>query len=95
MLAFQHTHPSKAQRIDQVPEIGPKSIERVIKVLPYFDNILQKNTYLMGEQLTYADIVLYIGLDFGRVLKFDPTTHGSGIARFYKMMDERFGFKKN
>ncbi|PNK59753.1 glutathione S-transferase family protein [Psychrobacter sp. FDAARGOS_221] len=95
MLAFQHTHPSKAHRVDQVPEMGPKSIERAIKVLPYFDNILQNNDYLMGKQLSYADIVLYIALDFGRVLKFDPLAHGTGIARFYKMMDEQFGFKKS
>lgn len=94
MLAFQHTHPSKAHRIDQVPEMGAKSVQRAIKALPYFDNILQQKEYLLGDQLTYADIVLYIGLDFGRLLKFDPTSHGKGIARFYKQMDEQFGFKK-
>lgn len=93
MLAFQHSHPSKAHRVDQVPEFAPKSIARAEKALPYFNNILKGNDYLVGNQLSYADIVLYIGLDFGRVLKFDPTAHGEGIARFYNTMNERFGLK--
>lgn len=94
MLAFQHSHPSKAHRVDQVPEFAPKSIARAEKALSYFNNILKGNDYLVGNQLSYADIVLYIGLDFGRVLKFDPTAHGEGIARFYNTMNERFGLKK-
>ncbi|SUD90978.1 Glutathione S-transferase GstA [Psychrobacter phenylpyruvicus] len=94
MLAFQHSHPSKAHRVDQVPEFASKSIARAEKALPYFNNILKDKDYLVGNQLSYADIVLYIGLDFGRVLKFDPTAHGEGIARFYNAMNERFGFKK-
>ena len=36
MLAFQHSHPSKAERVDQVPDFAPKSIERAIKALHYF-----------------------------------------------------------
>lgn len=94
MLAFQHSHPSKAKRVDQVPEFAAKSIKRAEKVLPYFNNILKDKDYLVGDQLSYADIVFYIGLDFGRLLKFDPTAHGEGIARFYNSMSERFGLKK-
>src|SRR5699024_4490299 len=94
MLAFQHSHPSKAKRVDQVPEFAAKSIKRAEKVLPYFNNILKDKDYLVGDQLSYADIVFYIGLDFGRLLKFDPTAHGEGIARFYNSMNERFSLKK-
>lgn len=94
MLAFQHSHPSKAKRVDQVPEFAAKSIKRAEKVLPYFNDILKDKDYLVGDQLSYADIVFYIGLDFGRLLKFDPTAHGEGIACFYNSMNERFGLKK-
>ena len=94
MLAFQHSHPSKAKRVDQVPEFAAKSIKRAEKVLPYCNDILKDKDYLVGDQLSYADIVFYIGLDFGRLLKFDPTAHGEGIARFYNSMNERFGLKK-
>ena len=94
MLAFQHSHPSKAERVNQVPEMAPKSIARAAKTLPYFESFLKDNEYLVDNQFSYADIVLYIALDFGRILKIDPKSHGEGIARFYEMMNERFGFKK-
>lgn len=95
MLAFQHSHPSKAQRVDQVPELAPKSVQRAINALPYFENVLKDNQYLVNDQFSYADIVFYIALDFGRIVKVDPKAHGEGIARFYTMMNDRFGFKKS
>ena len=93
MLAFQHRHPSKAQRVDQVPEFVEKSIARAIKALPYFEAALTDRDYLVTDHLTFADIVLYLGLDFGKVLKINPANQGTNIARFYKMMNERFSIK--
>lgn len=90
MLAFQHSHPSKAFRVDQVPDLAPKSINRAIEALPYFDKILTDSDYLIDNTLSFADIVLYIGLDFGRILKFKASEHGAGIARFYERMNEQF-----
>ena len=93
MLAFQHSHPSKAQRVDQVPEFVEPSIARALKALPYFEAALTDRDYLVTDHLTFADIVLYLGLDFGKVLKVNPTKHGDNIARFYNMMNERFSIK--
>ncbi len=93
MLAFQHSHPSKAQRVEQVPEFVAPSIARAIKALPYFENALNGHEYLVGEQLSFADIVLYLGLDFGKALKVNPNEQGENLARFYQMMHERFSIK--
>ena len=93
MLAFQHSHPSKAQRVEQVPDFVEPSIARAIKALPYFEAALTDRDYLVTDHLTFADIVLYLGLDFGKVLKVNPTKHGDNIARFYTMMNERFSIK--
>ena len=93
MLAFQHSNPAKAQRVEQVPEFVAPSIARGVKTLAYFENILEGREYLVGEQLSFADIVLYIGLDFGKVLKVDPNEQGENLARFYHMMNERFSIK--
>lgn len=93
MLAFQHSHPSKAQRIEQVPEFVAPSIARAIKALSYFETILEDREYLVGEQLSFADIVLYLGLDFGKILKVKPTEQGKNLARFYQMMNERFSIQ--
>lgn len=93
MLAFQHSHPSKAQRVEQVPEFVAPSIARAIKALPYFENALNGHDYLVGDQLSFADIVLYLGLDFGKALKVNPNEQGESLARFYQMMHERFSIK--
>ena len=85
MLAFQHSHPSKAQRVEQVPEF--------VKALPYFETMLDGHDYLVGDQLSFADIVLYLGLDFGKILKVNPNEQGENLARFYQMMNERFSIK--
>lgn len=94
MLAFQHSSPSKAQRVEQVPEFVDPSIARAVKALAYFEKILEGREYLITEQLTFADIVLYIGLDFGKALKVNPTKQGDNLARFYRMMHERFSNQK-
>ncbi|WLW67047.1 glutathione S-transferase family protein [Psychrobacter sp. van23A] len=93
MLAFQHSHPSKAQRVEQVPEFVAPSIARAIKALPYFENALNGHDYLVGDHLSFADIVLYLGLDFGKALKVNPNEQGENLARFYQMMHERFSIK--
>lgn len=92
MLAFQHGHPSRATLSPQVPGMAEDSIGRIKKALPYFDGLLAKHKYLLGDRLTFADIVLYVGLDFGRVMKFNPkdaTLVGTHVARFYEQMHER------
>ncbi len=94
MLAFQHSHPSKAERVEQVPEFVAPSIARAIKALPYFERALQGREYLVTDHLTFADIVLYLGLDFGKALKVNPSEHGDNLARFYQMMHEQFSIKK-
>lgn len=94
MLAFQHSHPSKAQRIEQVPEFVEPSIARAVKALPYFENALEGHDYLVGDQLSFADIVLYLGLDFGKILKVNPNEQGENLTRFYQMMNERFSIQK-
>ncbi len=93
MLAFQHSHPSKAHRVEQVPEFVAPSIARAIKALPYFEKALTGRDYLVTDHLTFADIVLYLGLDFGKALKVNLLEHGENLARFYKHMHERFSIK--
>lgn len=96
MLAFQHGHPARAGNTHQVEGMAQESLERVKKALPYFDAILANHKYLLDDRMTFADIVLYIGLDFGRVMKLSPkdaSVVGEHVARFYAMMNDKFGKK--
>ena len=45
MLAFQHSHPAKAERVEQVPEFVQPSNNRALKALPYFENALTEREY--------------------------------------------------
>lgn len=91
MMGFQHGHPSKAHRVEQVTDFAEKSVKRAVKSLPYFEKILKNNDYLVNNQLSFADIVFYIALDFGRIHKIKPTEQSEGIARFYSTMNDKFG----
>ncbi len=96
MLAFQHGHLARAGNTHQVEGMAQESLERVKKALPYFDAILANHKYLLDDRMTFADIVLYIGLDFGRVMKLSPkdaSVVGEHVARFYAMMNDKFGKK--
>ena len=93
MVSLPHRHPSKAERVEQVPQFVAPSIARAIKALPYFENALAEREYLVTDHLTFADIVLYLGLDFGKALKVNPLELGENLARFYKKMHERFSIK--
>ena len=96
MLAFQHGHPARAGTNHQIEGMAQDSLERVKKALPYFDAILANHKYLLDDRMTFADIVLYIGLDFGRVMKLNPkdaSVVGEHVARFYAMMNDKFGKK--
>ena len=55
--------------------------------------MLDGHEYLVGDQLSFADIVLYLGLDFGKVLQVNPNEQGDNLARFYQMMNARFSIK--
>lgn len=95
MLAFQHGHPARASD-PQVAGMAENSLERVKKALLYFDKLLANHKYLLDDRMTFADIVLYLGLDFGRVMKLSPkdaSVVGENVARFYEMMNEKFGRK--
>lgn len=95
MLAFQHGHTARASQ-SQVQGMAENSLERIKQALPYFDNILANHKYLLDDRMTFADIVLYLGLDFGRVMKLSPkdaSVVGENVARFYAMMNEKFGKK--
>lgn len=98
MIAFQHGHPARAVTNRQVTGMSEDSIRRVIESLPYFDHILKDNDYLVNNQLSLADIVLYLGLDFGRINKFKPNDAavvGENVARFYERIHEKFGLKRS
>jgi glutathione S-transferase len=64
--AFRHTHKFWAGRIAQVPEYGALARESVLAEWARLDQLLAHREYLAGDRFTFADIVGFTTLDFGK-----------------------------
>jgi len=91
MLAFQHGHPFWAGAVEQVADFAPVSRRRALSRFAYFDQRLQQSPYLLGEQLTVADLTLYAALDFGRLAGLRVDEQHPALLAFYQRMHEQFG----
>lgn len=64
--AFRHTHKFWAGRIAQVPEYGALAREAVLAEWARLEQLLAHREYLAGDRFTFADIVGFTTLDFGK-----------------------------
>jgi glutathione S-transferase len=82
MLAVRHGHPALAALETQVPEVAANNRAAAERALGLFDRQLESCAFVAGERITMADIVLAIGLDFARMVKFAPPEALSHVARW-------------
>ena len=72
MMAARHTHPALAVLEDQSPDIAARSLRDAERALKIFDERLGQSEWLGLDRITIADGVLFISLDFARMVKFKP-----------------------
>ena len=72
MMAVRHTHPALAVLEDQSPDIAARSLRDAERALKIFDERLGQSEWLGLDRVTIADGVLFISLDFARMVKFKP-----------------------
>lgn len=65
-LAFRHTHKFWQGRITQVPEFGAIARQQVLDEWQLIDAELADQRYLAGDEFSFADIVAFTTLDFGK-----------------------------
>lgn len=65
-LAFRHTHRFWQGRLTQVPEYGALAREQVLAEWQRWDTLLAEREFLAGDQFSFADIVGYTTLEFGK-----------------------------
>ena len=63
------------------------------RALGLFDRQLEGHPFVAGERITMADIVLAIGLDFARMVRFVPPEALSHVARWRGEVTARPGAK--
>jgi glutathione S-transferase len=89
MMAVRHGHPALAALETQVPEVGASGRAGGERGLRLFDRRLGESPYVAGDRISIADGVLFIGIDFARMVKFQPPEELKNLGRWLVEMRER------
>ncbi len=89
MIGVRHTHPAMGVLEAQVPTIGEHNIASALRALQLLDRRLGESAWLGADRLTVADIVAFVGLDFGRMIKLRPPEELVHLARWAEAMRAR------
>jgi glutathione S-transferase len=80
---FRNTHSFWAGRIEQVPEYGQLSHRRVMEELPKLDAHLAQSRYLAGDEFSFADIIGFTTIDFGKPSNVRIQPEHTNLKRWY------------
>jgi glutathione S-transferase len=89
MLAVRHGHPALAALETQVPEVAANSLAQAERSLPLFDRRLGESEWIGAERVTIADGVLYIGMEFARLVRFKIPEALANLTRWQGAMRAR------
>jgi glutathione S-transferase len=89
MLAVRHGHPALAALETQVPEVGATNRAQAERSLALFDRQLAEHRWIAGERVTIADGVLFVGIDFARMVRFAVPEAHADLTRWVAAMRER------
>jgi glutathione S-transferase len=91
MLGVRHAHRALAVLETQVPAVAEWNREQGLAALALFDRRLGESEWLACERLTIADIIAFVGIDFGRMIKLQIPEGLSNLARWMEAMRARPG----
>ncbi len=89
MMAVRHTNPRMAALEQQVPAIGEHNLTGALKALKLLDRRLADGEWLAAGRITIADIVAFVGIDFGRMIKFALPEDLTHVIRWAAAMRAR------
>jgi glutathione S-transferase len=89
MIGVRHTHPAMGALEAQVPAIGEHNLDGATRALKVLDRRLGESEWLAADRLTIADIIAFVGLDFGRMIKFRPPEDLTHVTRWAEVMRAR------
>jgi glutathione S-transferase len=89
MIGVRHTHPAMGALEAQVPAIGEHNLAGCTRALAFLDRRLGESKWLAADRLTIADIIAFVGLDFGRMIKFRAPEELTNLARWADAMRAR------
>lgn len=89
MLTVRHSHPALAAMEKQNPDIASAQLDGAKKALRIFDRQLADSPFIAADRLTMADIVAFTGIDFARMVKFQPDASLVNVNRWIETMRQR------
>jgi glutathione S-transferase len=90
MYAVRHTHPALATlQATQEPQVGVYNREAALRALQMLDGRLQGRDWIAADRITIADIVTFVGIDFGRMIKLKPPEELANLGRWAEAMRSR------
>jgi glutathione S-transferase len=89
MMGVRHTHPAMAALEKQDPASGERSLQGATRALKILDERLAGREWIAADRITIADIIAFIGLDFGRMIKFRLPDDLPNVARWADAMRAR------
>jgi glutathione S-transferase len=89
MIGVRHTHPAMAALEQQNAAVGEYNTEGGLKALKVLDRQLAGREWLAADRITIADIVGFVGLDFGRMIKLRPPEELTNVVRWHAAMSAR------
>src|SRR5580658_6634296 len=89
MLAVRHGHPALAALETQVPEVAQNNRAQADRSLKLFDRRLAESPWIAADRVTIADGVLFIGMEFARLMKFAIPEELTHLAKWQATMRER------
>jgi glutathione S-transferase len=89
MLAVRHGHPALAALETQVAEVGQANRAQAERSLQLFDRRLAESRWIAADRVTIADGVLFIGMDFARMVRFAVPEAHANLTRWVGAMRER------
>ena len=93
MLAVRHGHPALAALETQAPEVAANNRAQADRSLALFDRRLAESEWIGAERVTIADGVLYMGMEFARLVRFAVPEELTNLARWQTAMRSRASAK--
>ncbi len=83
--SVRHSHPGLAVlEQPQFPEFGQSQAQKLLESARWFDQLLQRQPWMAGERFTVADITAFCAIEFARLMKFKPATHGMNALQDWR-----------
>lgn len=89
MMLVRLTHPAMAALEEPNPPVAEYNQKTSLRGLKVLNRQLAEHEWLAGDRFTIADIIAFVGIDFGRMIKMGLPEDLTHVARWVEAMRSR------